>query len=210
MQRKIDLSSEALANLFTKRAVALSYRGVEFELMVASPSEEIELATACALKEKAVGKRNGLVELPFEQSLLPSVPEGDSPVEEKALDMFSAARLECTEMLSGFQDLNMSDISKMMEKRSQRLCQLDSSFVIEIAVAKKLSENAGAGLVEARILRLLPAARKRVSLDQLAAALIELEQSPLLKLLPRSASTVVDAVLQVHHVHDTSLQAQGP
>ena len=56
----MELTKEGLANLFTKRAVTLTYRTVEIEVMVSSPSEELELAMACALKEKAVGMYEGV------------------------------------------------------------------------------------------------------------------------------------------------------
>ena len=154
----------------------------------------------------------GLTQLPFEEALLPSIVPLQTPVEPKALAMYVKAREECLEMFKNFTDLTMVDVAKLMEKRSQRLCQLDSSFVIEIAVAKKLASSAGAALVESRIMKLLPAVRKRVSLEQLVGKLQKLQGCELVTLLPRSASTVVETVLQVlllshPHVHVFRIKA---
>ena len=179
-------------------------RGMAFPPLSKRSSSSAKWSSPRALKEKAVGKRGGLAELPWEEPLLQPIPPGDSPVEFKALEMYAAARLECTSMLASFEDLSIPDVAQFMEKRSQRLTQLDPSFVIDIAVAKRLCSTAGTGLIESKILRMLPASRKRVSLDELARGLAELDKSSLVKLLPRSASSSIEAVTEVaHHIHNS-------
>lgn len=175
-----------------KRQVEISYRDIRLTLTVNSLAEELSMRLTTAVKERAAGK-----EIPFlffeEMFGAPRTAEVGA-VDEALWVMHSAGRVMFNEGHQACSSGNSSGeyLVEATLTRMQSLCQVDSTFVMEMELIRAVAGPAGTAAIEQAIISAMPRDEADTKTLPGTIALIgELMKSPMHRSICRAAQAVV-------------------
>ena len=139
-----------------KRLVQMRLLDTDFEMRVASLSNEAEARVWAGIKNASLGRQKGLPLMMHERLLAPlGFCDGPCEVDEEVLAPMRVAREAAISMIEDAGCKSYEEVRKVLLKNQQPLLQLDRSFKVEIdwmmQAKAKLEEN-----TDARLLALLP------------------------------------------------------
>ena len=186
--------TEARKILLKKRLADVTYRGLHLQIEVTSIDEELQLARASWVKTHAIPE--DLEELKFERGILQDGSRSSKKeIAPELLQEYASARLAAKAMLEpcegGIQILDK------LETKLTLLTAIDATFVIEVAACRALVNKAGLRLVQDAVLKSLPTAQHRISLDMALHGIQKLQSSPLYDIVSADGKGVADATASI-------------
>ena len=179
-----------------KRHVAINFLQQSVTVTIMDFSLEVHLRLSAALKGLAI-QQGQLQRLPYEDWLLPAALEPKIRIQEELLQDAAACRKLAVEMLQSESVNSLQDMAKILEKNSQALCSLDSSFKLELAFLSTSADDLLKATVTRKLLETLPSESRRRSLTQSLAAVQDLSQTQMLKMSPPALRTLAQSVEEI-------------
>eukprot|EP00971_Amphidinium_carterae_P097095 1921521-Amphidinium_carterae.1 len=166
-----------------KREITMQYRGKEIKVEVDSLRGELSKRTACMVKSVAAAS-GCLPALSWEKEVFEEAGKDEKSVGcEKLLKKFKSAREAAEELAKVAEGLTFGDLLHKYSTKLDYLQEIDSSFVIEVKLLEWAAEKGARERLQSKILSILPAASKRVTLQKATEQMSGLQDLWLFKLL---------------------------
>ena len=104
---------------------------------------------------------------------------------------------------------SLQDMARILEKNSQALCSLDSSFKLELAFLNTAADDLLKATVTQKLLETLPSESRRRSLTQSLAAVQDLSQTQMMKMSPPALRTLAQSVEEILAKHATRIRSRS-
>lgn len=163
------------------REVAMRFLGSDIVVVCPDLSSECRYKISHVIKELAWGRQGGLAALEYETWVRDAPAQtAKSPVDDELLKNFKQARRLCADLVKDSSIESFAEMAAVLQKRSQALCSIDATFVLELAWLGQAGE-ALEGAVTVRALACLPTENKLVSFTEALVSLSALRKSEMVR-----------------------------
>ena len=182
--------------LCSKRMVKIKFRGATLSLPVSSPTSEMHLRLHARVKELLMGAEGGIPAMMHEKMINFDTAYHSCEWPAGPLDSFRKARALAADILEPTHVTCCGDIYKMLASSKELLCNVDSSFILELTWASSALEELLPASLHRDVWMSMPSRTTAMTMAASLEKLQQLQASQKVSIAPRTCQDEIGAAVE--------------